>query len=100
MSVFSLVWVPGSSVSEVFGLPVSGAQCRFDPELHAGPAGVESPQDRAAREAVAVEVCESCPLLAGCRVDVLLHGPSFAVQGGWNAAQLADLSASDLNKVA
>lgn len=45
----------------------SGAACLYDPELHDGPAdGRESVEEKAAREAVAIEVCAACPLLTAC----------------------------------
>ncbi|WP_433467000.1 WhiB family transcriptional regulator [Spirillospora sp. CA-128828] len=90
------------------GKPVTGAQCRFDPELHTGPDGDESPDERAAREAVAAEVCESCPLRAQCFELAMQIRPEHGVWAGFTAPELAilaDLSdldpfAPDLNEVA
>ncbi|TDB84481.1 hypothetical protein E1264_24520 [Actinomadura sp. KC216] len=87
------------------GRPVAGAQCRFDPELHTGPDGAESPDERAARELVAVQVCESCPLHAECLELAMRFRPESGVWAGFTAAALAaladcDLSDLDLNGVA
>ncbi|MFD0532453.1 WhiB family transcriptional regulator [Actinomadura luteofluorescens] len=80
------------------GRPVTGAQCRFDPELHTGPDGEESPDERAARELVAAQVCESCPLRAQCLELAMQIRPEFGVWAGFTAAELAvDLSGVDLS---
>ncbi|QXJ22525.1 WhiB family transcriptional regulator [Actinomadura graeca] len=74
------------------GVPITGAQCRFDPELHTGPAGEETPGERAARELVAVEVCESCPLRGACLEVALRIRPEFGVWAGFTAPELAVLA--------
>lgn len=79
------------------GTPISGAQCRFDPDLHTGPDGYESPGERAARELVAKQVCESCPLRGACLELAMRICPEFGVWAGFTAAELADLDASDLD---
>lgn len=71
------------------GRPVAGAQCRFDPELHTGPDGYESASERAARELVAAEVCQSCPLRAECLELALQMRPESGVWAGFTAAELA-----------
>ncbi|TYB47875.1 WhiB family transcriptional regulator [Actinomadura chibensis] len=83
------------------GKPIEGAQCRFDPELHTGPDGAESPEERAARELVAVEVCESCPLRAECLDLATRIRPEGAVWAGFTPVQLAALFAMyELTEVA
>ncbi|MFG1856788.1 WhiB family transcriptional regulator [Actinomadura geliboluensis] len=97
------------------GRPVTGAQCRFDPELHTGPDGYESASERAARELVAAQVCQSCPLRAECLELALRMRPESGVWAGFTAAELAidvrpalsdsvlsdfDLSGLDVNEVA
>lgn len=85
------------------GEPITGAQCRFDPDLHTGPDAEETPDERAARELVAKQVCESCPLRGVCLELAMRIRPECGVWAGFTAAELAtlaDLSALDLNEVA
>lgn len=85
------------------GEPIEGAQCRFDPDLHTGPDGYESPDERAAREVVAAEVCQSCPLRGACFELAMRTRPEYGVWAGFTAAELAalaDMSDLDLNEVA
>jgi WhiB family redox-sensing transcriptional regulator len=71
-------------------------ECRFDPELHTGPADtIESESDRAARIDVAREVCAGCP----CRPDCLRYAMSLpdlnpdSVWGGLTGAEITILIA-------
>ena len=74
---------PDARLDEVLAELSAGAGCLFDPELHDGPAdGGESADERAAREAVAVEVCEGCPLLAVCQRHVARVRPTSGVWAG------------------
>ncbi|HEY3683560.1 MAG TPA: WhiB family transcriptional regulator [Streptosporangiaceae bacterium] len=74
-----------------FDVLAAGADCLFDPELHDSPGDqVEAAPDRAAREAVAVEVCEDCPMLAACRRYVADVQP---VSGVWAALTPDDRAA-------
>ncbi|MUN35484.1 WhiB family transcriptional regulator [Actinomadura litoris] len=85
------------------GEPITGAQCRFDPELHTGPDGEETSDERAARELVAREVCESCPLRGACLELAMRIRPEYGVWAGFTATELAtlsDLSNFDLGEVA
>lgn len=92
------------------GMPITGAQCRFDHELHTGPAGEETPDERAARELVAAEVCATCPLRAQCLELATAIRPDYGVWAGFTADELAaladrdafnsDPSALDLDEVA
>ncbi|WP_433328233.1 WhiB family transcriptional regulator [Spirillospora sp. CA-294931] len=91
--------VPMSPVLDLRGEPVTGAQCRFDPDLHIGP-DVESPEEQAARELVAAEVCETCPLHAECFELAMRVRPEFGVWAGYTAAELAALADDDLAEVA
>jgi hypothetical protein len=69
----------------------NGAECVYDPELHDGPVdAVELPADRAAREAVAREVCASCPVLAECAAYVRMIRPESGVWAGRTAAEITD----------
>lgn len=58
------------------------AACLFDPELHDGPGRAESPAERTAREAVAIEVCHECPLLAACKRWTAVVRPMPGVWAG------------------
>ncbi|GLZ15643.1 hypothetical protein Acsp04_58780 [Actinomadura sp. NBRC 104425] len=87
----------------MFPEQTAGAQCRFDPDLHTGPVGEESPAERAAREAVAVEVCQLCPVRARCLDLAMWVRPEYGVWAGLTAAELAalaDLSELDMKEVA
>lgn len=76
------------------GNPLVGVQCRFDPDLHTGPDAEESPEERAARELVAAEVCESCPLRAECLEAAVQLRPEYGVWAGFTSVQLAGLFAA------
>ena len=69
--------------------------CRFDPELHTDPdAFTDEPADeRAAREDVAREVCEQCPVLASCLFFALDVRPEAGVWAGLTADELRALAA-------
>ncbi|MFB4302636.1 WhiB family transcriptional regulator [Actinomadura sp. NTSP31] len=79
--------------ADLRGMPITGAQCRFDPELHTGPDVEETPDECAARELVAAEVCESCPLRGACFELAMRIRPEFGVWAGFTAAELATLAA-------
>ena len=95
-----LTAVVALSATDLRGEPIEGAQCRFDPELHFGPDGIESPDEREARELVAAEVCESCPLRAECLDLAMRIRPEYGVWAGLTAAELAALPSIDLDEVA
>ncbi|WP_395110595.1 WhiB family transcriptional regulator [Actinomadura sp. SCN-SB] len=64
--------------------------CRFDPELHTGPDAFEfeSRADKLAREDVAMDVCESCPVWESC-LDFALR---TKVKGGiWAGLRARDI---------
>ncbi|HUR06157.1 MAG TPA: WhiB family transcriptional regulator [Nonomuraea sp.] len=71
------------------------AACGFDPELHTGPdAFTDEPADeRGAREQVAREVCQQCPVLASCLFFALDVRPAAGVWAGLTADELRALSA-------
>lgn len=69
------------------------AECVYDPELHTGPAGAESPMERAARQEVAREVCATCPLLPRCLAYALAAAPTAGV---WAARTAQELTAADV----
>ena len=69
---------------------LTGVPCLFDPELHDGPpSSVEGADERAAREAVAVEVCGGCPLLAVCQRHVARVRPVSGVWAGLTPGERA-----------
>lgn len=78
----------------VAGRYLDGSQCRFDPVLHDGPADAEaeSPEERAAREQVATEVCAACPVWESCLAYVLRTRPARGVWAGLTAAEMAVLA--------
>ena len=80
----------------VTGACRDGAHCLFDPELHDGPAdGVESVQERAAREQVAREVCGSCPVWEQCIDYAVRVRPERGVWAGFTAVELATFLDAD-----
>lgn len=71
-----------------------GAECLYDPELHDGPgpeAEPEEPHVREAREAVAKEVCASCPVAAACLEYAERTRPTRGIWAGFTAEQLQEL---------
>ncbi|KAB2380657.1 WhiB family transcriptional regulator [Actinomadura montaniterrae] len=88
--------------------------CRHDPDLHMGPDAFEDepPADRRARQDVAREVCESCPVWDLCLDYAMRIPPAHGVWAGLLPYELAalrrearalsasDLSAPDLEEVA
>ena len=91
-----------TTMTDLRGEPIEGAQCRFDPELHTGPDAftVESPEDREVREAVAIGVCETCPLRAACLAYAVATLPETGVWAGLTADQIAELAIGSLGEVA
>ena len=72
--------------------------CVCDPELFTGPAHIEpeneSPEDRAARIAVARDVCASCPVRLPCLAYALRTRPAAGVWAGFTAEEITDLAAA------
>ena len=72
--------------------------CLLDPELFTGPAGIEPEdepaQDRAARIAVAREVCASCPVRLPCLAYALRTRPVAGVWAGFLPEEIAALVAA------
>src|SRR5207244_3953217 len=72
--------------------------CVCDPELFTGPARVEPedepPEDRAARVAVAREVCASCPVRLACLAYALRTRPTEGVWAGFTADEIGALVAA------
>jgi hypothetical protein len=70
--------------------------CLCDPELFTGPAGVEAEDepemDRAARIAVAREVCESCPVRLACLAYALRTRPVSGVWSGFTSDEIGLLA--------
>jgi hypothetical protein len=72
--------------------------CLCDPELFTGPAGIEAddepPEDRAARIAVAREVCAFCPVRLPCLAYALRTRPAAGVWAGFTAEEITGLAAA------
>jgi WhiB family redox-sensing transcriptional regulator len=72
--------------------------CLCDPELFTGPADIEAddeaPEDRAARVAVAREVCASCPARLACLAYALRTRPAAGVWAGFTADEITALAAA------
>lgn len=75
---------------------LDGAECRFDPELHDGPADPETAEQMAAREDVATDVCRSCPVFATCESYTARVRPASGVWAGRTPAERAMTLAVDL----
>ncbi|MFB9717761.1 WhiB family transcriptional regulator [Planobispora longispora] len=74
--------------------PVDGEiplpECSYDSELHTGPhATIETAVERAAREAVAREICAGCPAQVFCAAYALKLQPTAGVWAGRTAAEMA-----------
>lgn len=72
--------------------------CVCDPELFTGPADMkpedEPAQDRAARIAVAREVCATCPVRLPCEAYALRTRPDAGVWAGFTAEEIRFLAAA------
>ena len=72
--------------------------CVCDPELFTGPAGIEPEaepaEDRAARIAVAREVCATCPVRLPCLAYALRTRPAAGVWAGFTPDEIAALVAA------
>lgn len=70
--------------------------CLCDPELFTGPTDIEPedepPEDRAARVAVAREVCASCPVRLACLAYSLRTRPATGVWAGFTSDEIAALA--------
>ncbi|MGW6505118.1 WhiB family transcriptional regulator [Nonomuraea angiospora] len=65
-------------------------ECTYDPELHTGPRlTIETTEERTAREAVAREVCATCPALTVCTRYAMEVRPASGVWAGRTAAEMA-----------
>lgn len=66
--------------------------CLVDRELFDGPGdGVESDEDRTAREAVARDVCAECPARRLCLIHALTTRPDAGIWAGLTAQELAHM---------
>lgn len=69
--------------------------CLCDPELFTGPADIEPEDepadDRAARIAVARDVCASCPVRLACLAYTLRTRPAAGVWAGFTPDEIAAL---------
>ena len=72
--------------------------CMCDPELFTGPADMEAEDEpaaeRAARVAVAREVCASCPVRLACLAYSLRTRPAAGVWAGLTAEEIGALPAA------
>ncbi|GAA3961963.1 hypothetical protein GCM10023085_50520 [Actinomadura viridis] len=68
------------------------AECAFDPELHTGPTDKnEGQEEKAARLAVAAEVCLACPVMTQCLDRAITGRPEPGVWGAFEAEALGAL---------
>ncbi|GAA1021474.1 hypothetical protein Aple_073640 [Acrocarpospora pleiomorpha] len=67
-------------------------ECAYDPECHTAPAAIETAEAQAAREAVAIKVCESCPARQFCFGYALEIRPDTGVWAGMTAEEIDDLA--------
>lgn len=75
-------------------------ECVYDPELHLGPRlAIETPEERAARIAVAREICQSCPARLACASYALKARPSAGVWAGCTAEEI-NVQAVELDTLA
>jgi len=66
-------------------------ECYYDPELHIGPRDrIETSQERAAREAVAREVCAACPARVVCGLYAMQVRPAFGIWAGRTPVEIAE----------
>ena len=91
--------LPTLSLRRLRDMVVAGDPgCLCDPELFTGPADIEPEdepaQDRAARIAVAREVCASCPVRLACLAYTLRTRPAAGVWAGFTADEIAALVAA------
>jgi transcription factor WhiB len=91
--------LPSLSLRYLRDMVVAGDPgCLCDPELFTGPAGIEPEDepadDRAARIAVAREVCASCPVRLACLAYALRTRPAAGVWAGFTADEIAALVAA------
>jgi hypothetical protein len=89
--------LPTLSLRSLRDMVVAGDPgCLCDPELFTGPADIEpeneAPEDRAARIAVAVEVCADCPVRLACLAYALRTRPVAGVWAGFTADEIASLA--------
>ncbi|MEO3807882.1 WhiB family transcriptional regulator [Sphaerisporangium sp. B11E5] len=75
------------------GALAENAECVYDPDLHVGPAGDESADEKAARESVARDVCASCPARLVCGIYALKVRPASGVWAGMTADEINAKSA-------
>ncbi|WP_327048957.1 WhiB family transcriptional regulator [Microbispora sp. NBC_01189] len=69
-------------------------ECAYDPELHTGPRDrIETAEERAAREAVAREICQGCPARLLCAGYARTVRPTSGVWAGVPAPEVATGSA-------
>ncbi|MEV0348640.1 WhiB family transcriptional regulator [Nonomuraea sp. NPDC050680] len=69
-------------------------ECTYDPELHTGPRlTIETAEERTAREAVAREVCATCPARLFCELYALETRPTSGIWAGRTPAEVAEHAA-------
>ena len=91
--------LPSLSLRRLRDMVVAGDPgCLCDPELFTGPADIEPEdepvQDRAARIAVARDVCASCPVRLACLAYALRTRPAAGVWAGLIPEEIAALVAA------
>ena len=91
--------LPSLSLRRLRDMVVAGDPgCLCDPELFTGPTGIEPEDepadDRAARIAVAREVCAACPVRLACTAYALRTRPAAGVWAGFTPDEITALVAA------
>ncbi|WP_431894664.1 WhiB family transcriptional regulator [Nonomuraea sp. bgisy101] len=69
-------------------------ECTYDPELHTGPRfTIETAAERAAREAVAREICATCPARIFCGLYAMDVRPTYGIWAGRTPAETTEYAA-------
>ncbi|GAA2803380.1 WhiB family transcriptional regulator [Nonomuraea dietziae] len=80
------------NLADAWSVLAESGECRFDPDLHAGPDRPESEHERAARLHVARELCGSCPVRALCLRFALQVRPKAGVWAAFTAEEIGELA--------
>jgi WhiB family redox-sensing transcriptional regulator len=77
------------------GTLANSAECRFDPDLHTGPDAFEDEDqaEREAREDVAKQICDACPVRPACLDYAIRTLPEHGIWAGLTAHEINDLAA-------
>ncbi|MEV4888755.1 WhiB family transcriptional regulator [Nonomuraea sp. NPDC055795] len=66
-------------------------ECTYDPDLHIGPRfAIETTEERAVREAVARDICATCPARTACGLYAAEVRPTGGIWAGRTSAEVAE----------